>query len=269
VGEGADELFYGYPQWHDRLKMQRALNWPPLAAGGRWLMERMGRTGGRPYEWLCRAASAQPLFWGGAEAFTEAGKRRVLSPRLRARFAGHTSWEALDPIRRRFLASADSNDHLGWMSYLDLNLRLPELLLMRVDKMSMATSLEARVPFLDHEFVALVLSLKPAHRMSGGVPKGLLKTAVRGLVPDALIDRNKQGFGVPVHEWFFGALGEQVSRELEDFCDATGLLDIVEIRRLAGLGAGVSLWPLYNLALWWRTYFAGDQGRAFIAEMTV
>jgi asparagine synthase (glutamine-hydrolysing) len=135
--------------------------------------------------------------------------------------------------------------------------------------MSMAASLEARVPFLDHEFVSLVLSLPPAERMRGGVPKGLLKGAVRGLVPDTLIDRKKQGFGVPVHEWFFGSLGAQVNRELEDFCAATGLLDIVEIRRLAEVGAGVSLWPLYNLALWWRTYFAGDQGRAFTAEMTV
>lgn len=262
VGEGADELFFGYQQWHDRLKMQRALNWPPLAASGKWFMERMGRTHGRPYEWLRRAAIGQPLFWGGAEAFSESGKQRLLSQRLRAQFADHTSWEALYPIRERFLATADSNDHLNWMSYLDLNLRLPELLLMRVDKMSMATGLEARVPFLDHEFVSLVLSLSPADRMRGGVPKGLLKSAVRGLVPDALIDRKKQGFGVPVHEWFFGALGEQVNRELESFCNETGLLDIVEIRRLAGLGAGVSLWPVYNLALWWRAFFVGDANRA-------
>ncbi|MCB1773740.1 MAG: asparagine synthase (glutamine-hydrolyzing) [Gammaproteobacteria bacterium] len=258
VGEGADELFFGYPQWHARLKMQRALNWPPLAAGGQWMMQRMGRTGGRPYEWLRRAASAQPLFWGGAEAFSEAGKQRLLSPDLRRRFAGHTSWDVLAPIRQRFLTSAGRNDHLNWMSYVDLNLRLPELLLMRVDKMSMATSLEARVPFLDHEFVSLVLSLPPADRMRGGVPKGLLKQAVRGIVPDQLIDRKKQGFGVPVHEWFFGALGEQVSRELAAFCDKTGLLDYAEIRRLSDLGAGVSLWPIYNLALWWRTFCSGD-----------
>ena len=269
VGEGADELFFGYSQWHERLKLQRLLGFPPLAVSGRWTLERLGRTRGRPYEWLRRAASAQPLFWGGAEAFTEVGKQRVLSQRLRARFAGHTSWDALAPIRNRFLETAERSDHLNWMSYLDLNLRLPELLLMRVDKMSMAASLEARVPFLDHEFVSLVLSMPPADRNRGGVPKGLLKGAVRGLIPDTLIDRKKQGFGVPVHEWFFGSLGEQVMRELDHFCDATGLLDPTEVRRLADLGAGVSLWPLYNLALWWRTYFVGDQGRALTADVTV
>ena len=233
VGEGADELFLGYPQWHDRLKMQRLLNWPPLAASGQRLLELLGRTRGRPYEWVRRAASGQPLFWGGAEAFTDVGKRRVLSQRLRARFSGHTSWDALAPIRSRFAESAGCNDHLNWMSYLDLNLRLPELLLMRVDKMSMAASLEARVPFLDNEFVSLVLSLPSSDRIRGGVPKGLLKSAVRGLVPDALIDRRKQGFGVPVHEWFFGALGESVSQELDTFCRDTGLLDANEIHRLA------------------------------------
>jgi len=258
VGEGADELFFGYPQWLERLRMQKLLFSPQMASAGRWAMARMGRDRGRPYEWLRRAATGQPLFWGGAEAFMDTGKRAVLSPRLRRKFADLTSWDALAPIRQRFLENESPSAHLDWMTYLDLNLRLPELLLMRVDKMSMAASLEARVPFLDHEFVSLAMSLPAADRMRGGVPKGLLKEAVRGLVPDALIDRRKQGFGVPVHEWFFGALGEQVMQELEGFCSATDLLDIHEIRRLHAQGAGVSLWPLYNLAVWWRTYIAGE-----------
>lgn len=186
----------------------------------------------------------------------DAGKRALLSPRLRQQFAGLTSWDALQPIRERFLQQAPSDDHLNWMSYLDLNLRLPELLLMRVDKMAMATSIEARVPFLDHQFVSRALSIPPRDRMRGGVPKGLLKTAVRGLVPDDLIDRRKQGFGVPVHEWFFGSFREQVLAELESFCLETDLLDVQQVRLLAVQGAGASLWPLYNLAMWWRTYIS-------------
>lgn len=190
----------------------------------------------------------------------DTGKRTLLSPRLRQQFAGLTSWDALQPIRDRFLQQSPADDHLNWMSYLDLNLRLPELLLMRVDKMSMATSIEARVPFLDHQFVSRVLSIPPRDRMRGGVPKGLLKTAVRGLVPDELIDRRKQGFGVPVHEWFFGSLGERVRQEMEMFCRKTDLLDIEAVRNLHTLGAGVSLWPLYNLAMWWRQYIGATQG---------
>lgn len=256
VGEGADELFFGYPQWLERYRMQRLAFSRTLTTAGRNLMRSMGRDRGRPYEWLRRAAVGQPLFWGGAESFMDTGKRALLSPRLREQFAGLTSWDALQPIRDRYLQQRPGNDHLNWMTFLDLNLRLPELLLMRVDKMSMASSIEARVPFLDHEFVSRVLSIPPQDRMRGGVPKGLLKTAVRGLVPDELIDRRKQGFGVPVHEWFFGALGTQVMEEIEGFCQETDLLDIQEVRRLAALGAGVSLWPLYNLAMWWREYIS-------------
>ncbi len=256
VGEGADELFFGYPQWLERYRLQRLAFSSHLAAGGRGVMKLLGRDRGRPYEWLRRAAVGQPLFWGGAEAYMDAGKRALLSPRLRQQFAGLTSWDALQPIRERFLQQAPSDDHLNWMSYLDLNLRLPELLLMRVDKMAMATSIEARVPFLDHQFVSRALSIPPRDRMRGGVPKGLLKTAVRGLVPDDLIDRRKQGFGVPVHEWFFGSFREQVLAELESFCLETDLLDVQQVRLLAVQGAGASLWPLYNLAMWWRTYIS-------------
>jgi asparagine synthase (glutamine-hydrolysing) len=262
VGEGADELFYGYPQWLARYRLQRWAFSAHLADIGRRLMASAGRIRGRPYEWLRRAAAGQPLFWGGAEAFMDVGKRAILSPRMRQQFADLTSWDALAPIRRRFLDQARPSAHLDWMTYLDLNLRLPELLLMRVDKMSMATGLEARVPFLDHEFVSLAMSLPASERMRGGVPKGLLKEAVRGLVPDSLIDRRKQGFGVPVHEWFLGALGDEVMRVLEDFCRETDLLDIREIRRLQGQGGGVSLWPLYNLAMWWREYIAVDPAAA-------
>ena len=97
---------------------------------------------------------------------------------------------------------------LNWMSYVDLNLRLPELLLMRVDKMSMGVGLEGRVPFLDHEFVGLALSIPQQAKTNGGTLKHILKKAVRGVIPDELIDRPKQGFGVPVYEWLFDRLGD-------------------------------------------------------------
>src|SRR5205814_4710864 len=132
--------------------------------------------------------------------------RHLISPRLRRQLDGLTSWEALRPIRQRFEERAWERSPLNWMTYLDLNLRLPELLLMRVDKMSMGTSLEARVPFLDHKFVELALSIRESAKIKNGVSKYLLKKAVRGVIPDELIDRPKQGFGVPVQEWFFDQL---------------------------------------------------------------
>ena len=106
---------------------------------------------------------------------------------------------------------------INWMSYLDLNLRLPELLLMRVDKMSMGVSLESRVPFLDHKFVELAMSIPEAVKTRNGNLKHILKKSVRGLIPDELIDRKKQGFGVPIREWFLDRLGEQTQKRTEIF----------------------------------------------------
>ena len=142
------------------------------------------------------------------------------------------------------------------MSYLDLNLRLPELLLMRVDKMSMGVSLEGRVPFLDHRFVELAMSIPSAMKTRNGSLKHILKKAVRGLIPDELIDRKKQGFGVPVYEWFFGRLGEQTQKELDSFCTATDFLDRAEVTRLIDQRRGPQIWYLLNFALWWKEYIA-------------
>src|SRR5439155_7669292 len=118
-----------------------------------------------------------------------------------------TSWDAIAPIRERFDRLAPERSHLNWMSYVDLNLRLPELLLMRVDKMTMGVGLEGRVPFLDHRFVALAMSIPSALKTKNGTLKHVLKKAVRGLVPDEIIDRRKQGFGVPVNGLFEGTPG--------------------------------------------------------------
>src|SRR5262249_24655291 len=171
-------------------------------------------------------ALGQTIVWGGVDAFTTSQKQQLLSKRLGRQFAGTTSWDALDGIWQRFQDKAWEPSHLHWMSYLDLNLRLPELLLMRVDKMSMGVSLEGRVPFLDHKFVELALSIPSAVKTKNGDLKYILKKAVRGVIPDSVIDRKKQGFGVPVYEWFFGALGDRTRRELDYFCRETDILDV-------------------------------------------
>lgn len=215
VGEGADELFWGYPAWKTALQLEAWNRWPvPFFAKrcGLHLLRWIGQGESFHYERLRRGLLNQPVFWGGAEAFPEALKQRLLSPSLRKRFRDLTSWEAIRPIRQRFEAKAWEQSPLQWMSYLDLNFRLPELLLMRVDKMSMGAGLEARVPFLDHEFVQMAMSIPEAVKTRGGVMKTLLKQAVRGVIPDRIIDRPKQGFGVPVHEWMQGRLAPSCRR---------------------------------------------------------
>ena len=259
VGEGADELFWGYPGWKTALRLQQLNDWPVpncLKKIGLATMRCFGKDLSFPYEWLRRGALKQSIFWGGAEAFTETHKLRLLSPRLRQKLAGSSSWDAINPIRQRFETKAKDKSNLNWMTYLDLNLRLPELLLMRVDKMSMGVSLEARVPFLDHKLVELAMSISQEMKTRGGTLKYILKKAVRGLIPDEIIDRPKQGFGVPIHEWFLDKLGAEIRAELIEFCARTDFFDPQEVHRLIRERKAAQIWYLFNFALWWKEYIS-------------
>jgi asparagine synthase (glutamine-hydrolysing) len=261
VGEGSDELFSGYPYWKLSQRLQHYSDLVPLPGflrslglAGVNLVEAAASSSSYRGQWVCEQArrvfSNRPVFWGGAEVISDSQKRHVLSPRMLKKFGEFSSWEALQPIRQRFEEKAWDKSPVNWMSYLDLNVRLPELLLMRLDKMSMATSLEAREPFLDHKLVELVMSIPPAIKTKDGVLKYILKKAVRGVIPDEIIDRQKQGFGVPTAEWSQTLYGEYMQKELKEFSETAdifqyeGLLPHLKKRG----------WALLNVAMWWKQY---------------
>lgn len=256
VGEGSDELFCGYPFWLRSLQLQAwgARVPGPLKRLGLAAVTALGWRDDFRYEWLRRSSISVPVFWSGAEAFTERQKQHLLSPELRAQLRGLTSWDALTPLFDSFQSRAWDPSALHWMSYSDLSLRLPELLLMRVDKMSMAVGLEARVPFLDHDLVALALSIPTTTKVRGNETKRVLKAAVRGLVPDDLVDRRKQGFGVPVEEFLTGKLGTYARDEIGHFCREAPLLDARATVEVLDSGDATRTWCLLNLALWWRRF---------------
>jgi asparagine synthase (glutamine-hydrolysing) len=262
VGEGADELFCGYPSWKTLLGLQHLDRRPvprTLKRGIALAARLAGLSHRREYEFLRRANAGEPVFWSGADAMTDAEKRRLISPRVRRDLGDLTSFDAIRPIWDRFQAKAWERSVLNWMSFVDLNLRLPELLLMRVDKMSMGVSLEGRVPFLDHRFVELSMSIPERVKTRNGTLKYILKHAVRGLLPDDLIDRPKQGFGVPIHEWLLEGLGPIVRRELTDLCEGTDLFDAAEVSRLIDDHESVPVWVLLNFALWWKHFISRQE----------
>jgi len=259
VGEGSDELFWGYTWWRNLLAAtKRASRWPRAASRFvAWGARLLGRDMGSGYDLVSHAAQGVPVFWGGSIAFTATQKNAILSPRMREKFRGRSSWEALAPIRERFERNAPVEADFAWMSYLDLNLRLPELLLMRIDKMSMGVSLEGRVPFLDQKFVEFSMGIPERLKTKDGVLKYILKKAVRGVIPDEIIDRPKQGFGVPLKEWMVGELGDQTRRELETFCDSTDLLDRDAVMQILNdRTQGYTMWVLLNVAMWWKQYIS-------------
>ena len=122
--------------------------------------------------------------------------------------------------------------------------------------MAMGVGLEGRVPFLDHKFVELAMSIPEAVKVGNGQLKSILKKSVRGLIPDELIDRKKQGFGVPVHEWFLDKLGTYAEQQLREFCQQTDFLDWNVVVSLLGERRASQVWYLLNFVLWWKHYIA-------------
>ena len=269
VGEGSDELFHGYSQYIRQARLQRQL-WAPLyrlpgplrrAASGcaEATLSRLGR--GRQYrDVIVSAAHHQLPFWGNGTCYRGHVKARVLTN-------GHlTQFDSYDVVRRTWEEAERRPEHpdlLQKMTYLELKNRLAELLLARVDKMTMATSVEARVPFLDHEFVEFVLAMPERMKVRDGVGKYALKQAVAGLLPTDLIYRPKQGFGTPMSEWFRGKFGDRARQEIRESTLAErGLLDYDYLdelwrRHRAGSNWGQHLWTIYNVSLWHDYWVSG------------
>ena len=263
VGEGSDELFCGYPLWS---LMLRAMGWDrwlgrlpaPIRRLAPAALRAVGQGDGLICEVLRRGAARESLFWGGAEAFFEGQKRRLLRPEILDRLGALSSNEVIAHQWRRFRERSPlADDHLAWMAYLDLRLRLPELLLMRVDKMTMATGVEARVPFLDHEFVTFAMGIPRALKIANGELKHLLKRAVERILPPEIVHRPKQGFQVPVTEWFMAELGPVVREVLRDFTREQPYFDPGCVERLLNAKNGAKAWYLLNLALWHRHWIEG------------
>ena len=126
----------------------------------------------------------------------ELGLDRVTTDQLSRRLDGETPRQVVASIARD-AATAGSRDELDELIYQDLRLRLPELLLMRVDKLTMANAVEARVPFLDHEVVELAMAMPQSEKIRDGIGKHVLKRAVSDLLPEDLIWRPKKGSGPP------------------------------------------------------------------------
>src|SRR5688500_19596125 len=168
VGEGSDEIFSGYENyvrhlriyenfWRHAETLPRGLR-RALSNLSRPVLEATGRKRAA-IELIRRLGADEPLFWGGVVVYDETFKPRVLSKQMRERMNGLSSLQVVEPYLNHIERERPESDFLMRMTYLELKLRLPELLLMRVDKITMATSVEARVQFFDTHPVDYALSL--------------------------------------------------------------------------------------------------------------
>ncbi|MDP4796793.1 MAG: asparagine synthase C-terminal domain-containing protein, partial [Rhodospirillales bacterium] len=283
VGEGSDEQFAGYDSYmkylklHDRmgsgaLKYMLGAASPLLGAMARAMPGRRSLFE-QAYEVSRRVNLGHELFYGGSNAFWAIHVEKYLNASaispdpadidvgvagLDLAGAGSSdSGDIIDAFARAVNDSGANADVLAKMIHAEFRLRLPELLLMRVDKITMSTSLEARVPFLDHALVDLTMDIPRALKVDGYKTKDLLKYALRGVIPDEIIDRKKMGFAAPAAEW----LREDFGIEAEGIIlnsplakngplNATAIRKAFEDHRSGRQDNALHLWVLLNLAAW-------------------
>ncbi len=267
IGEGSDELFAGY-SWmlreaklHDTLWryytfLPTALRKAAYAPASQFLRKSHRYL---VLEYIRRGTFNEKLFWGGAINFTEDHKTELLGAAMRPN--SFSSWAIPERFYKEMAQRGDHFDFLQQMTYVEMMNRLPELLLMRVDKMTMATSVEGRDPFLDHRLAEFVFRLPQSLRIKNGISKYVLKRAVEGLIPDEIIYRRKQGFAAPMNEWMKEELHDWLRSEImgsrlvtEKFLEASHIEKLLSIHKSGRVDFGQLLWNLLNLTLWYKRW---------------
>jgi asparagine synthase (glutamine-hydrolysing) len=261
TGEGADELFAGYPQygledWSGRYR--RVPGWirdrfiRPAVSSLPFAFRRL-----RVVERSMGIDSDADRWSSWFAGFCGEEKRSLVSPELASSVEDLTGERVFD----RHVSRLGDAHPVEKMLYADTKVWLPDDLLMKMDKMSMAASLEARVPFLDHELVEFAAGLPLRLKLKGLQGKGILRRLARGVLPHEIIKRKKVGFVVPINVWFRGELKPLLESMLlsSRFADR-GYFNSDYIGKLVSehtegkLDHRRELWTMLNLELWIRTF---------------
>ncbi len=268
VGEGSDEIFCGYDDYV-RTAALHAGRWRQLLTVPRLLrvaLAALAQAGGASLgrrDLLWRAAAERELFWGMEIGFWDAEKRMLLTPHGRDRLMAFDAHQVVRSHLDRFRARGGGRTYLDDITYLEMKVRLPEYLLGRVDRITMASSLEARVPFLDTDLVEFALTIPPDLRVRGGTTKYILKRALEGVIPQGVLDRRKQGFRVPLPEWFREELGQPLARVLlgsaiheRQWFDRVWIERLLSAHRSGRADYSFKLWNLFILFAWHDVWIA-------------
>ena len=269
-GVGGDELFGGYRRHASHTLLSAYAHLPAaIQCGIRAALDAVPSGGTRP--WVAGVRRAKKLLraapFPAGEQYIQtctwmdaALKQSIYSDTLR----GHLVGLHAERRHREVLAEAAALDPLAQMLYLDTRLYLPSHNLNYADKMSMAASVEVRVPFLDNDLVDLAWRLPSSLKVRGLTGKYILKRALEGIVPRAIIDRPKTGFAAPIRGWLANNLQEMIGDLLSPAqVTRRGLFDSGGVSRLVGELRGgradvsFPVWALLTLELWQRAYLDG------------
>lgn len=256
-GEGSDEIFIGYQHWRLIYEYEKIFrNRPMMASAFGYLHRNSMFRNKRPFysAWSDKTKNHWPVFWSGTELRTEETKRKILSSDFLGRIGNYNSFVPKSNLYNE-LISRKKYDTFKWMSINDLMNRLPDQLLARLDRMSMASSVEGRNPFLDIDLVEFMLRVPSHLKTKKKTEKYLLKRAFEGILPNDIIYRKKDSFTVPLSELFRdGKRKMEYMREIVDFNSDTGIFSNQYIAQLSGPKHIREFWNTLNFALWHKSH---------------
>ena len=274
LGEGSDELFCGYSSYTDYLTMYNrywkpANKWIPAFAkrGISQIVSQLFQDNMYHKELLNNWAHNKHFFWSGAVAFPQGFKQDFIrnntsdyDPIIDQIYPGFhqgtDSYAIVDYHLQQLRSIKPEADFYTSITYLELKHRLPELLLMRIDKMAMATSVEGRVPFLDHKLVEFALRVPTRFKYQQGITKYILKKSAEGLLPADVIYRKKMGFAAPISRWFktgdyfkpfFQDMLHSNNNEWDQFIDRHAIQSLLKKNQADKQDYAVQLWVMQNL----------------------
>jgi asparagine synthase (glutamine-hydrolysing) len=255
TGDGGDELFAGYDKY---LVEGRERSFDRVPAS---IRRTAGALGQAMPDWMRGRRFLRHLALDGSERYLDASTlfrrdemRKVFRDEAFEQIAGY------DPRAASLSYLRDGRDWVSALQYCDLHTYLPLDILTKVDRMTMAHSIEARPPLLDHKLVEFAATIPARFRLRDGTTKYLLKRAMRGILPDTIIDRGKRGFAVPLGRWFRRELaGFTRDVLLSNTCRQRGFLDVGYVERLLrlhrdGRDLELHLWTLLSFELWCRRF---------------
>jgi asparagine synthase (glutamine-hydrolysing) len=263
TGEGSDEIMAGYGRYGKTLQLlnygEKYESLTPkflrsfIKSGATAVGGKLTRT------FLTRDTDIENLFFDNFAIFGKALQAQLFSAKTKARIADENPYF----YQNEWLRKADAGETLDKLLYVDSKTYLHELL-MKQDQMSMAASIESRVPFLDHKLVELTARMPVKMKLRGATTKFLLKEAMKGILPDEILHRPKMGFPVPVGSWFRHKFRHIVEEYvLGERARTRGIFNPEFVRRLvaehnAGVNHDERIWQLVNFEIWQRQFIDGE-----------
>lgn len=259
-GDGGDELFAGYTRYAIDKKRSGFASLPSFVRKGVQAVSEQLPHGAKGRNYLYNASlDSNDRYIDSVSHFNKLRRKSLYSNEFLSKLNGN--FAAAENVFQAFAESVETGNPIDNLLYLDSKTYLPSDILVKVDRMSMATSLEARGPLLDHKLIEYVVGMPTELKLKGLETKYIFKKAMEGIVPHEILYREKQGFGVPINEWINSQLKDRIRETLSEkktiergYFDKKYIETILDEHHRNRRDHSYSLWILLMLELWHREF---------------